>query len=257
MLEALAFLTVFPVGSRAGAPSRSSLLAFPLVGLLVGAVWAALGWVGHGLWGSLPAAALVLLVDAAVTGGLHLDAVADVADGWGSRKPAEEALAVMRDPAIGAIGASVLGATLLVRWSLLAALIGRAAPPGHWVVLVVAPVIGRCAMVWALHGPPGPQLLPAQVDRVDQVRPGGDRPSLTDPWAGAGWGIAAGVAALGGVFALEAGGVRGLLALVLAAGAAAGAAVWSRRRFGRVVGDVVGAAGIAAEIIALAVLAAR
>lgn len=242
MLEALAFLTVIPVGSRAGAPSRTALLAFPLVGLLVGAVWAALGWAGYGLWGTLPAAAVVLLADAALTGGLHLDAVADVADGWASRKPPEEALAVMRDPAIGAVGASLLGATLLVRWSLLAALIARAAPTGQWVVLVVAPVIGRCAMVFTLQGAKG-------------VSP--DHPSLTDAWVGAGWRITTGVAALGGVFALEAGGVRGLLAVVLAAAGAFGAAAWSRHRFGRVVGDVVGAAGMAAEIVALALLAAR
>ncbi|HEU5003623.1 MAG TPA: adenosylcobinamide-GDP ribazoletransferase [Actinomycetota bacterium] len=245
MLEALAFLTVIPVGSRARTPSRTTLIAFPLVGLLVGAMWAVVGWAGHALWGSLPAAALVLIADAGLTGALHLDAVADVADGWASRKPAEEALAVMRDPAIGAIGAGMLGATLLVRWSLLAALIARAAPAGHWWVLAVAPVIGRCAMVWTLQWAGN--------------RPAGDAPrppSLTDAWAGAGWRIAAGVAGLGGVVALEAGGVRGVLALALAGAAAWGAAAWARRRFGRVVGDVVGAAGMAAEVVALAVLSA-
>lgn len=242
MLEALAFLTVIPVGSRARIPSRTTLLAFPLVGLLVGAVWAAGAWVGHGLWGSLAAAAVVLLADAGLTGALHLDAVADVADGWASRRPPEEALAVMRDPRIGAIGASMLGATLLVRWSLLAALITRAVPMGHWWVLLVAPVTGRCAMVWALQGG-GPGV------------PG--HPSLTDVWGGANWRVAAGVAVLGGVFALEAGGVRGVLGLLLAGVGAGVMALWSRRRFGRLAGDVVGAAGMAAEIIALGVLAAR
>src|SRR6202022_4697690 len=101
------------------------LLAFPLVGLVVGGVWAAVAYGASQLWGPWPAAALVILADLALTGGLHLDAVADVADGWACRLPAEQAVEVMRDPAIGAVGAATLGAALIARWSFIALLASR------------------------------------------------------------------------------------------------------------------------------------
>src|SRR5256884_6884749 len=122
MRDALAFLTVLPVGARDRPPGRRSLLAFPLVGLVLGAVWALTAWGATRLWGPLVAAAAVGLVDLGLTGGLHLDAVADLADGWASRRPPEEALAGMRDPALRAVGASVLFATLPGRGSLVALL---------------------------------------------------------------------------------------------------------------------------------------
>ena len=85
MRDALAFLTILPVGARGAPPARRSLLAFPLVGLVVGVVWALAAYGASWLWGPWPAAAVVVVADLALTGGLHLDAVADVADGWASR----------------------------------------------------------------------------------------------------------------------------------------------------------------------------
>ena len=55
MREALAFLTILPVGARDRPPGRGSLLAFPLVGLALGAVWALAGWGATRLWGPLVA----------------------------------------------------------------------------------------------------------------------------------------------------------------------------------------------------------
>ena len=236
MREALAFLTVLPVGARDRPPGRSSLLAFPVVGLALGAIWALAAWGATWLWGPLVAAAAVTLVDLGLTGGLHLDAVADLADGWASRRPPEEALAVMRDPAVGAIGAAVLFATLLLRWSLIAVLAAR----GRWGSLVVAPVAGRAAMVSVLGG--------------SRRAAGG---SLAEPLVAAGWTITAAVAATAAAASGIAAGVRGVGAVALGTLLADGGARWSRRRFGSLPGDVVGAAGIAAEILALALLSAR
>ncbi|HWD10161.1 MAG TPA: adenosylcobinamide-GDP ribazoletransferase [Actinomycetota bacterium] len=246
LIEAVAFLTVLPLGRRGAAPGRRSLIAFPVVGLLVGSVWVGIGWAGYWLWGGLPAAALVILADIGLTGGLHIDAVADLADGWASRKSAEAALEVMRDPAIGAVGAAVLGATLLARWSLLAVLIGQAAPAGHWWLLLVPPVVSRTSMVLTL-GTPLRRRPPGESQAA----------SLTDALAGAGWGVPAAAVGIAAVIAGLAGGWRGLLAVVLGAGLAELAARWATRRFGRLTGDTVGAAGIAAEIVTAAVLTAR
>src|SRR6266566_4636734 len=122
MRDALAFLTILPVGARDRPPGRRSLLAFPLVGLAVGAVWALAAYGASWLWGPWPAAAVVVLADLALTGALHLDAVADVADRWASRLPAERAVEVMRDPAIGAVGTASVGVALILRWSFIAVL---------------------------------------------------------------------------------------------------------------------------------------
>src|SRR5438067_2242187 len=108
---------ILPVGARGAPPARRSLLAFPLVGLVVGVVWALAAYGASWLWGPWPAAAVVVVADLALTGGLHLDAVADVADGWASRLPPQRALEVMRDPASGAVGAGSWWAASLPRWS--------------------------------------------------------------------------------------------------------------------------------------------
>jgi adenosylcobinamide-GDP ribazoletransferase len=254
LTDALAFLTVLPVGRRDRAPGRGALVAFPLVGLLLGAVWLGAGWAGFRLWGPLPAAALILLIDALVTGGLHLDAVADLADGWASRKPPEGALAVMRDPAIGAVGATVLVATLLCRWSFLTLLVSQAgARRGDWLVLLVAPVIGRATMVWALTaGRPRGEFTAVGAPVAKTARS-----SLTDTFGAPGALPAAAAGVIAALVGGLAGGWRGLVAVAAGAVLAWVCAAWSRRGFGRLVGDAVGAVGIAAEIVAIALLSAR
>jgi adenosylcobinamide-GDP ribazoletransferase len=234
--DALAFLTVLPVGARNRPPGKASLLAFPLVGLVVGAIWALAAYGGSWLWGPWPAAAVVVLADLGVTGGLHLDAVADVADGWASRLPAQRAVEVMRDPAVGAVGAATLGAALLARWSFIALLASR----HRWGVLAAAPVVGRTAMVVAMATSP---------------RAAGG--SLAGPLVAAGLRITVAVAAIALAASVLAAGLRGAGALALGALVAEAGARLARRRFGTVTGDVVGAAGIAAEIVALALLSAR
>jgi adenosylcobinamide-GDP ribazoletransferase len=236
MRDALAFLTVLPVGARDRPPSRRSLLAFPLVGLVVGAVWALAAYGASRLWGPWPAAAVVILADLALTGGLHLDAVADVADGWASRLPAQRAVEVMRDPAIGAVGAATLGAALIARWSFIALL----ASQHRWGFLVAVPVAGRTAMVVAMA-----------------TSPRAAAGSLAGPLVPAGPRITAAVAAIALVAAILAANLRGAGALAVAVLVAEAGTRLARRRFGAVTGDVVGAAGIAAEIVALAFLAAR
>ena len=240
MLDALAFLTVLPVGARHRPPGRSSLLAFPLVGLGLGAVWALLAWAGTWLWGPAPAAAAVIVADLLLTGALHLDAVADVADGWASHLPPEEARAVMRDPRVGAVGAATLAATLITRWAFVALLAGT----HHWGLLVSVPLAGRAAMVVAMA-------------RSPREAPPGIGGSLADAFAGAGAGMATAVAAVSMAAGLAAGNIRGGAAVALGAVVAEAGARLARRRFGALTGDAVGAIGVAAEVVALAFLSAR
>jgi len=123
-LAAVSFLTRIPVG-RALALGAEDIAragpAFPLVGAAVGAGVGALGAALAGTLSQLLAAAFALAAGTALTGALHLDALADTADalGAGSR---ERALAIMRDPAIGAFGAVAVGLDLLLKAAALSAL---------------------------------------------------------------------------------------------------------------------------------------
>lgn len=107
---------------------------------LSAAYWLLLRW-----WPTTVAAAMVLALQAGVTGGIHLDGFMDTADGLGSGKPREEALEIMRDSRTGAMGVISLMFLLLVKWSALSGL----ARPAAERALVLAPAFGRWAMVWA------------------------------------------------------------------------------------------------------------
>jgi len=232
--EALAFLTILPVGARPGPPGRAALVAFPVVGLLIGGAWAGAGWLGSLAFGPVPAAAVVLLVDLVLTGGLHLDGLADAADGLASRRPRAEALAVMREGPMGPVGGATLVVVVLLRFGFLACLVRRGDLGG----MAVAPVAGRVGMVWLLWRSP----LASDASLAWALQRAATAGTMILVAAIAGltaWALAGPVGA-------------GILAL---AGVLAEASGWfSRRRLGGVVGDVVGAAGIACETAAVAVL---
>lgn len=126
LAAAVSFLTVLPVGRRVvldGADVARGSVVFPVVGAGIGAVSGAVAW---GLGQHVPvllAAALAVAVGVALTGALHLDGLADCADGFGGRTP-EDRLRIMRDHQIGSYGAGALVLDLLVRVSALAAVAG-------------------------------------------------------------------------------------------------------------------------------------
>lgn len=116
----------------------------PVVGLVLGAV-AALALLVPGP--PLLGAALALGLLAVLTRGLHLDGLADLADGLGSGKAAPQALDIMKKSDIGPFGVLTLVFTLLIQ----AAAVSEAGPAA----LVTACVTGRLALVWACrHGVP-------------------------------------------------------------------------------------------------------
>ncbi|MDT8385858.1 MAG: adenosylcobinamide-GDP ribazoletransferase [Gammaproteobacteria bacterium] len=145
-LIALQFLTALPIRLAdppdAEATGRS-LLYYPLVGLLIGALLAGLAWLLSGT-PTLVAAALLLAVWVAVSGALHLDGLADSADAWlGGLGDRERTLAIMKDPYCGPAGVVTLVLVLLLKFAALAYLV----PNGDWEILVVTPVLGRTALV--------------------------------------------------------------------------------------------------------------
>jgi cobalamin 5'-phosphate synthase/cobalamin synthase len=237
---ALAFLTRVPVGRvTALGPhdvARGGVL-FPPVGAGIGAL---VGGVAVGLDSRLTlllAAALAVAVEALVTGAIHLDALADTADGLGA-STRERALEIMREPTIGSFGATALGLDLLVKTAALAALLDG---PDPVLAAIAAFALGRAAplaLSWALP----------------YARAGGGLGASLAGAARAPW-LAAGL--LGGIGIAV--GVLGLRGFWLVAGAAVAVVflgLVARRRFGGVTGDVLGAAVELATTLALVAAAA-
>jgi len=174
------------------------LVAFPWLGAVLGAAVGLLGWVVSVASGSsLLGASLALGTVAYVTGAMHLDGTADVADALGSRKPAEQARAIMKQSDIGPMGVVSLLVVLLLE----AASLG-VAPPRTWPVLVaVGMAAGRVTpLAAALPGrgeEPAPGTLSALVaGRIGTVGLWGSRVAVLGvcgaaTWLSLGWQAAA------------------------------------------------------------------
>ena len=146
------FLTAVPVSREVHDPAPEELAGsmswYPFVGILLGGLLAVTD-VLLGRW--LPrevVAALLILLLVAMTRGLHQDGLADTLDGLaGGRMPADR-LTIMRDPRIGAIGATGLFLSLILRYSALVSVPEAFRFP----VLLCMPAIGRWGMVVGAYG---------------------------------------------------------------------------------------------------------
>jgi adenosylcobinamide-GDP ribazoletransferase len=152
---AVTLLTVIPLpGADLSEPDQATAAAAmawaPAVGLLLGTLAAGLLLLVAGPLhaGSLTGAALAVAALALLSRGLHLDGLADLADGLGSGKPAPAALEIMHRSDIGPMGVVTLIFTVLIQVAALAHAAARGDGPGA-VALVTAVVTGRLALTWA------------------------------------------------------------------------------------------------------------
>ncbi|MCY1393400.1 Adenosylcobinamide-GDP ribazoletransferase [compost metagenome] len=159
LLIALQFLTRLPVRLPGMPEPRQigrSLLCYPLVGVLIGALLLAGAWLLDGR-PVLLSSALLLALWAGLSGGLHLDGLADTADAWvGGYGDRERTLSIMKDPRSGPIAVVVLVLVLMLKFAALAALLQA----GQWLPLLLAP--------WLARG-----MLPLLFLTTPYVRPGG------------------------------------------------------------------------------------
>ena len=141
-LIALEFLTPLRLRRVERSDDRTfgeSLGWFPAVGLLIGIVLLLLDRGLEKLLPIGPADALLLVALALITGGLHLDGVADTADGMAVQGDRATRLGVMSEGNIGPAGVMSLALVLLVQWTALASL----DPPMRSASLVLAPALAR------------------------------------------------------------------------------------------------------------------
>ncbi len=150
---AVQFLTRLPtpnIGVTTNQQAGISVLFYPVVGLLIGCLLAVFSLAVHGLNQYLQAA-LVLVVWVFLTGGLHLDGLADCADAWvGGLGSKERSLAIMKDPASGPIAVTVLILIMLVKWSALITIINQQ----ELGKLLVIPVMGRVSILLLMLSTP-------------------------------------------------------------------------------------------------------
>jgi cobalamin synthase len=236
-LESAALLTVLRVPARAAASTRGVLPWAPLVGLVLGALAAGVGVAGARLVSPLTGAVLAVALLAALTRGLHLDGLADTADGLGPLRGRERALEVMRQGDVGPFGVVALLLTVLLQVAAAATLLeaGRG-----WTALVAAPLVARLAM--ARTGLAGVPM--AAGSALGRSVAG----TVSARWL-AGWVFVTAAVLTAADEALVAGAAAGLLAAELLLRRA-------RARLGGVTGDVMGAMGETAATVTLLVTAA-
>lgn len=228
----LGLLTVLPVGrvETDRRTVRTALLLAPVVGLALGGLaWAVGALVGARGAGPLVSAVAAVGVLAVATRALHLDGLADVADGLGSARPAEQALEVMRRSDVGPFGVATLVLVLLLQIAVLAEgfAVGLAAP-----MLLLACLTGRLSLLWACR----PGVLPARPDGLGALVAG----AVPVPAAGVLTAAACVGAAAWGWY-LEDRALAFVTALVVGVTASGLLLRHTRRRFGGVTGDVLGA----------------
>ena len=241
MRRALSFLTVL---GRAAEPNARTLSWFPLVGIAVGAIVGTSWWLAGRVWPAALAAVIAVAVDAAVTGCLHLDGLADAADGLLPAVGRTRRFEIMADPRVGAFGAVALVLVLSLR---VAALATTAARP---LVLVGLWCGSRTMMAVVARSVPYAHEDGGTASAF--VGAPGELHSAVSRYGVLAYGAGAALA-----FAVVGAGARGVVVLAAELVAMLAVVLLSFRRIGGYTGDVLGAMGVVGETVGLLALAAR
>ena len=230
LVFALGFLTSIPVRTPAPQPGDLGRAAiwFPFVGAIIGVVLVAAQLILVRLFAPLLAGALIVVAWIALTGGLHLDGLADCGDGLLSATSRERRLEIMRDPRLGTFGGMTLIMHLLIKTLAVASL---TAP----IALLLAPALARWLVLF--------------VARQPAARPGGLGAAFSAGLPKASWIGAAIVPLLLSV----PGAPQSILAAVAAALITLGIILLARSRLGGVTGDVFGLTIEVVEVVVLLV----
>jgi len=239
LLFAMIFLTRIPLppGSAARThPLATAMRTFPVAGAIIGglggtvfALATALG-APHALAGAIAIAATVL-----ITGALHEDGFADVADGFGGGYERERKMEIMRDSLLGTYGATALVLSLLIR----VVAVGTLGPMDALAAMIAAGALGR-------------GLIPVSMILNFSARSDGVAASSGYPTEGSTW-TAVLLALLIALVALGPG--EGFLAFFVALAGVAGLAALAKRHIGGYTGDVLGCGAQTVDILVLVFVA--
>jgi adenosylcobinamide-GDP ribazoletransferase len=142
---AVSFLTILPVDGLCRKEAISiCALFFPLVGFCLGVLCASFDLLMLKVTSTIASSAIVVALLVLLTGGMHIDGLADLADAFGAGGDAERQLEVMRDVHVGAFGATSVCIVLLLKVTLIASLKQAL----RWKAICLMPMLGRwCALL--------------------------------------------------------------------------------------------------------------
>jgi len=236
--EALRFLSVIPFPGKPPGKSSRVLAAYPWAGLILGLIAAAGAWLAGWVFSSAGTAVIAVTVRIALTGGLHMDGLADLADGTGGGRDREKRLAIMSDSRLGSFGALALLLMTALQISVIAELLQFSdshTSLNTFFPLIFAPVLSR-------------GIIPLMMKVFPSARPGGmgDRNRRSA-------GIAAVIAALVSVLfiAVFFYGVAGMAVTAAVILLIFTAASRISRQLGGLTGDVYGALIETADLLTL------
>ena len=232
---AMGFLTRIPVPVTVDYSQRlmnQCSVYFPLVGLLLGGLYAGLYTLLAGFWSPQVCVLLVLGFHLWITGAFHEDGMADCADGLGGGYTVARRLEIMKDSRIGTYGAVALGVTLALK----VALLTDTQPV--WLALLLAPAISRLTPLCLMRA-----LVYVSDPDTSKSKP------VAEGFSGQRLGVAvAGVAALALVAGVALEALMAVVSVVLVWGA------MLRRSLGGYTGDALGASVILSELVFLLML---
>lgn len=146
LIASIQFLTIIPCGSAGVFQAHKALPFFPLCGLIIGGLLVAADYLGALIWPLEVVSAVDVLFLVVITGALHLDGLADTADGLYGRRPRQRALEIMKDSRVGAIGVIAVVCCLGIKWAGLSAI--QVYRP-LW--LLIIPALSRATVMFAVH----------------------------------------------------------------------------------------------------------
>lgn len=240
---AVSWLTILPVptpGEVNRDMARRALYWSPVIGAVLGLVAAGVLMALHALGTpSLLAGLVVVGMLAGLTRGMHLDGLADTADGLGCYGGPQRALDVMRDGSCGPFGVVTLMLVLIAQ----ATALGALAQTSRLITVILAMIAGRAAFSWcARRGMPA-----ARPAGMGALVAGSQPVAVPTTWLA--------ILLAGGLLAVPGRPWQGPLAVVLASLLVITISAHTRRRFGGVTGDVLGATTELTTTVILAVCA--
>jgi len=234
---AISFLTILPVIDQRPASDEAvaaSFAWFPIVGFLLGLALVGEDWLLAHVFAQVIRSVLIVISLTVVTGAVHLDGLADMADALGAGRNRERALDILRDSRVGTFGASAIFFDLTLKILALSTLAGHR----RYAALIVAPMLARLAMLFVA------------ASGLPYLRPSGSGSTLLSGRKG---GLPKRIVAF---FTLL---VAMLVGDPIAVGVAAAIGLamrfFYRRWLGGVTGDLIGACGELVEIAVLVTMA--
>lgn len=159
LASALRFLTLLPLGRRHDFDPGSMLPWFPVAGLCLGLILALCNLPALEFWPAPVVAILDVILLLALTGALHLDGLADAADGMFGTRSREQALTIMKDSRVGAMGLTAVVCGPGLKWGGLMAVLEQESGWDSFFILLLVPGYARAGMLLGIrfleYGRPG------------------------------------------------------------------------------------------------------